>query len=159
LLYRPRPVADDALPAGNAQAAMGLLHLGHLLGEERYLRAAERALGGNAGAVTNRPEAHAAMLDVAEEWTWGTETVLIRCSVAAAADAWREAADTSYSPRRQIFILAAHEGGGLITGLDESTARICHGPNCRAVCRSPEALADALRSTDRSVAGESGAGT
>ncbi len=41
LPVRPRPFADDALPSGNAVAARALLLLGWLLGEPRYLNAAE----------------------------------------------------------------------------------------------------------------------
>jgi uncharacterized protein YyaL (SSP411 family) len=44
LIQRPKPVHDNALPGGNAAAALNLRRLGDLLGERRYLDAAERAV-------------------------------------------------------------------------------------------------------------------
>jgi uncharacterized protein len=44
LIQRPKPAHDNALPGGNAVAALNLLRLGDLLGEIRYRDAAERAL-------------------------------------------------------------------------------------------------------------------
>jgi uncharacterized protein len=44
LIERPRPLADDAMPSGNGVAALALNRLGCLLGEPRYLVAAERAV-------------------------------------------------------------------------------------------------------------------
>ncbi len=44
LILRPKPGADNATPSGNGIAALALTRLGHLLGESRYLRAADRAV-------------------------------------------------------------------------------------------------------------------
>ena len=44
LISRPKTFGDEALPAGNGVAAAVLLRFGYLLGEPRYLAAAERAL-------------------------------------------------------------------------------------------------------------------
>jgi uncharacterized protein YyaL (SSP411 family) len=44
LIHRPKTGHDNATPSGNGVAAWGLLRLGHLLGESRYLAAAERTL-------------------------------------------------------------------------------------------------------------------
>ena len=44
LIHRSKPFADDALPAGNGIAACALGRLGHLVGERRYLDAAERSI-------------------------------------------------------------------------------------------------------------------
>ena len=44
LILRPKTGHDNATPAGNGIAALALQRLGHLLGEVRYLTAAERAL-------------------------------------------------------------------------------------------------------------------
>jgi hypothetical protein len=44
LIHRPKPCHDNAMPGGNAAAALGLLRLGRLLGEPRYVEAAERTL-------------------------------------------------------------------------------------------------------------------
>ena len=44
LIHRPKPAFDNATPAGNGVAATALQRLGHLLGEPRYLDAAQRTL-------------------------------------------------------------------------------------------------------------------
>ncbi len=44
LIHRPKPGHDNAMPSGNGIAAFALQRLGHLLGEARYLEAAERTL-------------------------------------------------------------------------------------------------------------------
>ena len=60
LIARPKSFGDDALPAGNAVAASALLRLGHLLGENRYLIAAEQTLRAAWPAIEHYPTAHAA---------------------------------------------------------------------------------------------------
>jgi uncharacterized protein YyaL (SSP411 family) len=44
LIHRPKTGHDNATPSGNGVAAWGLQRLGHLLGDSRYLVAAERTL-------------------------------------------------------------------------------------------------------------------
>ena len=44
LIHRAKPGHDNATPSGNGVAAIALQRLGHLIGEPRYLAAAERAL-------------------------------------------------------------------------------------------------------------------
>ena len=69
LIHRPKPGFDNSLPSGNAVAAQGLLRLGGLTGERKYIEAAERTLqlfqpqiaraGGNGSAT---------LLMALEEW-------------------------------------------------------------------------------------------
>ena len=44
LILRPKPAFDNATPSGNGVAALALQRLGHLVGEPRYLEAAERTM-------------------------------------------------------------------------------------------------------------------
>ena len=60
LLQRPKPAGDDAIPSGNGVAAQALLRLGHLLGETRYLDAAERTLMASAAPWRSIPRLTAA---------------------------------------------------------------------------------------------------
>jgi uncharacterized protein YyaL (SSP411 family) len=57
LLVRPKHLPDEATPAGNSIAAAVLDDLGQLLGEPRYLAAAESALRAALAAVARQPEA------------------------------------------------------------------------------------------------------
>ena len=44
LIHRSKSFSDDAIPAGNGIAARALIRAGYLLGETRWLEAAERTL-------------------------------------------------------------------------------------------------------------------
>lgn len=44
LIQRPKTYQDDAIPNGNGIAAYTLARLGYLVGDTRYLTAAERVL-------------------------------------------------------------------------------------------------------------------
>ena len=67
LIARPRPYTDDALPAGNAVAIEALAQLGDLLGEVRYLQAAEAALQAGWTHLQRHPIACSALLSAAEQ--------------------------------------------------------------------------------------------
>jgi len=104
LLTRMKPFSDEAIPAGNAIAARALHRLGMLLGETRYLEAAERTLAAAAAAVTNMPYAHPGLLIALLEANQPLHTLVIR----AADDdlsAWHAAAHRNYQPERQIFAI------------------------------------------------------
>ena len=60
--HKPKPFADEAVPAGNGVAAAVLLTLGHLLGEQRYLDAAERTVRAALHGMERYPEGHATLL-------------------------------------------------------------------------------------------------
>lgn len=62
LIYRPKPYADDAIPAGNALAIQGLWGLGLLLSEPRYLTAATKAAQSGWPDTAQYPQSHASML-------------------------------------------------------------------------------------------------
>src|SRR5690606_9973104 len=59
LIHRPKPLADEAVPSGNGMAARALSSLGHLLGEPRYLEAAEGTVRSAWHSIARYPEAHA----------------------------------------------------------------------------------------------------
>jgi len=61
LILKPKPGHDNAMPAGNAVAALALLRMGYLLGESRYLDSAERALQLFAPLMSQRPGGFATM--------------------------------------------------------------------------------------------------
>jgi uncharacterized protein YyaL (SSP411 family) len=62
-IARLKPWFDEALPGGNGIAARALLRLGHLLGESRYLDAAERTLAAARRHIGEAPQAAATLLD------------------------------------------------------------------------------------------------
>jgi uncharacterized protein YyaL (SSP411 family) len=67
LISRPKPYADDALPAGNAIAISALWQLGQLLGQQSYLDAAEQALRSGWSNLDSYPLSHTSLLHAADQ--------------------------------------------------------------------------------------------
>jgi len=141
LIQRPRPFSDDALPAGNAVAALALGRLGHLLAEPRYLEAAERTVQAGAAGLREQPAAHAALLDALEEQLEPPELVVLRPEGDAAA--WREVAEAGYQPQRLVFAPGADTPIGPVPSGGHG-AWVCRGTRCLPPAASPTELADRL---------------
>ena len=62
LIQRRKDFMDDAVPSGNAIAAGGLLALGHLVGDENLVGAAERTHRAAGASLQRIPHAHGALL-------------------------------------------------------------------------------------------------
>ena len=150
LLERPRPLADDAMPAGNGIAALALNRLGCLLGEPRYLEAAERAVRSALPVVARAPFAHCALLDALEEQLDPPEIVIVRGS-GKRSDEWARTARLVFAPRRLVFEVPP-EAAGLPPALAEkvapesgSRAWICRGTTCLPPVDSLSGLTTALK--------------
>jgi uncharacterized protein YyaL (SSP411 family) len=150
LLERPRPLADDAMPAGNGVAALALNRLGCLLGEPRYLEAAERAVRSAYPVIKRVPFAHCALLDALEEQLDPPEIVIVRGAPRRAAD-WARTARLVYAPRRLVFEIpvgapalppALAEKAAPETG---ARAWICRGTTCLPPVDSLSGLTTALK--------------
>ncbi|HUG98459.1 MAG TPA: thioredoxin domain-containing protein [Gammaproteobacteria bacterium] len=135
LIERPRPLADDAMPAGNGVAALALNRLGCLLGEPRYLAAAERAVRSALPVIRRVPFAHCALLDALEEQLDPPEIVIVRGAPKRAAD-WARTARLVFAPRRLVFEIPA-DAAELPPALAEKAspetgarAWICRGTTC-----------------------------
>ena len=144
LLTRMKPFSDDAIPAGNAIAAQALQRLGLLLGETRYLEAAERTLAAAATSIVRMPYAHPGLLMTLQETEQPLETLVIR---AAAEDlaGWQQAAQQTYAPARQVFAIPAdarHLPQALQSKAaeDEPCAYLCRGMQCDPPIRKIEDL-------------------
>jgi len=130
LISRPKSFADEAIPAGNAVAARSLLRLGYLLGENRYLRAAERTLRACWPALQQYPQAHASMLQGLEVILEPPQIVLLR-GRADAIEPWRRQLNGVFAPRRWTIAIAAD-----VAGLPEALASKAPGTDALAyVCR------------------------
>ncbi|MDE0036281.1 MAG: thioredoxin domain-containing protein [Gammaproteobacteria bacterium] len=102
LIHRPKPTADDAMPPGNGVAARALLRLGHLLGEPRYLDAAERTVDWARGFIAQHAASHCTLLTALEEHRFPAELVIIR-GPPPAIDEWLTAARAGYRPSRVVY--------------------------------------------------------
>ena len=88
LIHRSKVFTDDATPAGNGIAARVLLRMGHLLGEPRYLAAAERTLRAAWPALAQHPQAHVSLVTALEELLDPPEFVILR-GEARTIEGWR----------------------------------------------------------------------
>jgi uncharacterized protein YyaL (SSP411 family) len=133
-LYRPKGFADEATPSGNGVAAFALARLGWLLGESRYLDAAERTLRGSWASVQRVPQAHTMMLTALEEHLNPPQVVILRGTAGEVA-AWSSSLAPLYAPRRMVFAIPG-DADGLPEALaskaarDRTVAYVCEGPQC-----------------------------
>ena len=142
LIQRPKPLSDDSLPAGNAIAAKVFGRLGHLLGETRFLNAAEQTLKAAWNPLTQSPYAHTGLLLALEETLYPIETLVIR---ADDITAWQDAAARDYAPRRLVFAIAndVEDLPGLLSERkprDGGVAYLCQGMSCQAPILSADEL-------------------
>jgi len=148
-LHRPKGFADDATPGGNGVAAAALARLGWLLGETRYLDAAEAALRAGWDSMSRAPQAHTAMLNALEEFLDPVGIVVIRGEPGAIAE-WSRALAAVYAPRRMVVAIPS-DAAGLPESLAAKAARattiayVCRGPVCSEPVGSLPALLEALR--------------
>ena len=152
LAFRPKPFADEATPAGNACAAHALLRLGHLLGETRYLDAAERALKAMSPGFAQYASAHGAGLAALDEYFHPTQTIVLR-GAAPTIDAWRARAHARFAPRRQTFVVPPNARDlppALAARVATATAvaYVCEGTQCRAPITDLAAFDAALRESE-----------
>ena len=133
LITRPKTTMDESTPAGAGVAARSLLRLGHLIGEPRYLEAAEAAVKGAGQSIEELPHGHCSLLDALEEILYPPRLVILRGARPAMAS-WHRKALADYAPRRQTA--AIPEGA---TDLPEAlAARHARGPVTAWVCRGHE---------------------
>ena len=135
LMHRPKPFADDAIPSGNGIAALALQRLGHVLGEQRYIDAAEKALRSAWKAMDEYPHGHVTLITALEEYLEPPEIIVIRGGDADIAE-WRDQLAKIYAPSRVLLAIGEDEEAlpGLLAErkpLDGKTvAYRCIGTHC-----------------------------
>jgi hypothetical protein len=148
LIHRSRAFGDDAIPSGNAVAARVLNRLGLLLGEPRYLQAAERTVKAGWAPLQRYPQGHASLLTALDEQLHPPATVIIRGSTRD-LPVWQQLLARSYDPRRMALPIPA-DAEALPPALAEKSAGggtrawICRGTHCLAPVESLQGLMQAL---------------
>jgi uncharacterized protein YyaL (SSP411 family) len=134
LIHRNKPGHDNATPSGNGVAAFALQRLGHVIGEPRYIEAAERAIRLFYGAMQRQPSAFVSLLTALEEAIAPPRVVVLRGETNALRE-WRHALATRYRPDTLIIALR-----GDVSGLPPVLAKpamtggvnawVCQGVSC-----------------------------
>jgi uncharacterized protein YyaL (SSP411 family) len=150
LIHRPKSFGDDATPAGNGIAAFALQRMGYLLGESRYLEAAERAIRAGWAAMERYPQGHTSLLMALEEMLSPPQIVVLRGD-SGTIEGWRRELAKLYSPRRMVLAVPA-DAPDLPAAITEKTARgaaavayVCRGSVCGEPIASFADLTEALR--------------
>ena len=146
LIHRSKTFSDEAIPSGNGAAASVLCRLGLLLGEVRYLTAAERTLKAAWPLLLQYPQAHASLSNALEDYLAPMQILIIRGSLSE-ANRWSGTVGAAYAPTRMIFAIP-NDAAGLPPALAEkhagaqTVAYLCTGTTCSAPLSS---LADVAR--------------
>ena len=153
LLIRSKSYQDDATPAGSGIAALGLQRLGHLLGDTRYLAAAERCLQSGSGFVQRYPFGHCAMLLALEEYLEPPQIIILR-GAPAKFTPWHEVAQAGYAPRRLSFAIPETAALPPVLAIKRAepgrvTAYLCTGSQCAAPTSSLAEFVKQLRAATR----------
>ena len=152
LIHRSKSFSDDAIPAGNGIAAGVLVRAGYLLGETRWLEAAERTLRAAWLAMNRYPHGHMSLLEALDEYLNPPEIVIVR-EHSAERGSWQRELGRLYAPRRLVFTIPA-DAQGLDTALADkkagasTRAYLCRGSSC-----SPpvESLPDLVRTAQARI--------
>ena len=104
LIHRPKQGYDNATPNGNGIAAVALQKLGHILGEPRYLQAAERTLKAFDSSMANNPAACASLCHALTEFLTPPTMMIVRGEASKMA-VWRDTINQTYYPHHLFFFL------------------------------------------------------
>ncbi len=133
LLIRQKPGYDQAMPSGNGVAAFALQRLGHLLGDTRYLDAAERCLRYFHAQIGQQPVAYPGLLAALDEWLGAPRVIVLRGPAPAL-----EAASRMLASRLGVrdMLLAVPNGMNLPPVLDKPetpvpTLWVCSAGACQ----------------------------
>ncbi|MEJ2132063.1 MAG: thioredoxin domain-containing protein, partial [Gammaproteobacteria bacterium] len=158
LIYRPKPVVDEAMPAGNGMLARVLGRLGHLMADTRYLDVAGGILGWAAPSIARAPAAHCTMLAALEDHLYPPELAVIR-GEASRIEPWLAACRKGYKPWRMSFGIPTDARGPdgqppilppylpklqAAGDVEAPVAYVCSGLTCSLPIRDLEDLEKAL---------------
>jgi uncharacterized protein YyaL (SSP411 family) len=125
-----------------------LTRLGFLLGETRYLDAAERTLRAAWTGIQEYPQAHMSLVNALEDILSALQILVIRGEASSAAH-WANVLGKLYAPTRMIFAiptdaqlpdaLAAKRPG------ETTVAYLCSGMTCSAPLENLEEVTRALK--------------
>lgn len=149
LIHRSRSFSDDATPSGNAIAAQALQKLGWLLGEPRYLAAAERTLQAAWPQLAESPLGLVHMANALEDHLHPHSFVILRGEQGVIGK-WRRELQRSWQPLVSVIAVPALAEGlpAALAGKPvhgEAVAYLCRGSTCEAPLHELGAVQAALQ--------------
>jgi uncharacterized protein len=149
LIQRPKSWVDEAVPSGNGIAARSLLRLGHLLGETRYLDAAERTLRASWSTLQQMPGACPTLLRALNDFLNPRMHIIVRVTESE-RDKWASALREAAPIRSDVYFIPdnATDLSGTLAAQKYTSggvAYVCRGTNCLPPIEHIEALQAALK--------------
>jgi uncharacterized protein YyaL (SSP411 family) len=133
LVLRPMAGHDGATASGNGMAALHLQRLGHLVGEPRYVQAAQRAMALFSSEISRSPQDFATLATAMAEAV-SLPTLVILGGPSPALEPWRAALAGRYLPGVLSLQLPADVGDlpGVLAKpvAAHPQAWVCRGPQC-----------------------------
>ncbi len=143
LLFRPKTAYDNAIPSGNGVAACALQRLGHLLGETRYIRAAERTLQAFETEISSNPAACPSLLSAFIEFLAPPVIVVMR-GPDEALGVWHKKLATHGHSNTLVIAVPENIQTGVAVLDKKMTASVnawvCRGVECLQVVEELETL-------------------
>ncbi len=145
LIHRSKSYSDDSTPSGNGIAASVLCRLGFLLGELRYVDAAERTLRAGWSLLREYPQAHMSLVNALDDFLAAGPIVIVRGDAEHVAD-WSTQLGSVYAPNRMVFAIP-RDAPDLPAALaakrptDATVAYVCAGMTCSAPLTDISAIA------------------
>ncbi len=165
LVHRPKPGHDSALPSGNGVAAFALTRLAALTGEDRYARAAGRALELFFPSMLEHPAGFGMLAQALDEVLAPPATLILRGAPGPLAE-WSAALAHEFLPDTMVLAIP-DDTGNLSPVLDKPkrpapvTGWLCRGLACLEPATDLEALKRACKergaSTEEGSSRRSGA--
>lgn len=146
LLHRPKTMMDEAIPSGNGIAARALMMLGYLVGEERYLKAAEKTIHSTWNTLIKFPAEHCSILIALNDLLDPPYIIVIRgpeqdCKI------WQQYCKLQIN--HTVFTIPDHiqDLPGLLSthkSTNKVCAYICKGTQCLALINDFEKLKNTI---------------
>ena len=104
LFTRPKPTMDHELPSGNGVASSALLSIGNLMGDHRFIEAAEGTLKWARAALESLPTEHSALVESLQQFNYPSPLIILRGPDEEIAN-WKKSLSDQYAPWRQIYCI------------------------------------------------------
>ena len=148
LIQRLKSFSDDAIPSGNAIAALSLNRLGYLSGNTRYIESAEKCLKSAWSAMNQAPISHCALLTALTEFLTPPNILIMR-TITDDEKKWQSLTQQFYLPFTLIYNIPAEQTphptlNEKVAG-NHSQAYPCNGHQCQNPLTSESELKTYLR--------------
>ena len=112
LIQRIKSFSDDAIPSGNAIAALALNRLGYLSGNPHYIDAAKNCLKSAWTSINQAPISHCALLNTLSEYLTPPNILIIRSPVVSKTNSldnneknWQQLRQQYYLPDTLVYTI------------------------------------------------------